>query len=555
MSASVTHSMIDEFSRVSNSFPTQSQVESLVPIGSDLIQSRPISRRSYVHLQEADKYLSSIEEAIINASNPIPIDELEEINLDGIRGLLLNKEELSHWTGLIPLNLYDINHDPNPEIINKKPSQELEYHQEIAIRYLKPPTPSPPGDIIIEQESNITSQPAPPLVIRQPPPPPEESEPIIIREAPPQPPPQIPPRKITIKGKRLPPPPRKVVIEKFEQLPPKPQQVLIERWLPYIPQKRRVIFQAAPPDPIVAPPKNLIIQWQAPLCVVKKQITYLGVVRADPVEYLEKYGSSIRSASQLPDIVNEIKTPENLLLAANVEYSGLHELEGDVDALKLVDLEHEGLAEYKNYLDHFNNRPATSNPSVAFISHSASVSGSATTDSHNLVSASAVHASESIMSAPVTASAQALPYRAITSLTSFSKLDELGFPRPNSAVYGSGTVTTVENANLSDSAVAVISSLAANSSHEVGVSDAATSPISRLVAPTHVNLSDAATSTTGMVITTNSTTDSNFKLLSSLRSSIDFSASSRAITRNNSRKGSNISGFILRSRNPSSTAH
>jgi hypothetical protein len=37
----------------------------------------------------------------------------------------------------------------------------------------------------------------------------------------------------------LPPPPRKVVIERLAVLPNKPQAVIVERWLPYTQQKRK----------------------------------------------------------------------------------------------------------------------------------------------------------------------------------------------------------------------------------------------------------------------------------------------------------------------------
>ena len=58
--------------------------------------------------------------------------------------------------------------------------------------------------------------------------------------------------------KQLPPPPRKVVIERLPPLPSKPQPLIVERWLPYRPScKRRVIFQTAPPDPVVIKPRNV----------------------------------------------------------------------------------------------------------------------------------------------------------------------------------------------------------------------------------------------------------------------------------------------------------
>ena len=82
------------------------------------------------------------------------------------------------------------------------------------MRYLRPPTPPAPGEIIITQEPNYVPAPAPPLIIRQQPARPTTPEPLVIREAPPQPPTQIGRKIITISGKRLPPAPRKVIIER-----------------------------------------------------------------------------------------------------------------------------------------------------------------------------------------------------------------------------------------------------------------------------------------------------------------------------------------------------
>lgn len=158
----------------------------------------------------------------------------------------------------MPICDYPINEDTNPEIVNKKISQQLEYVQELAVRYLRPPTPPAPGEIVITQEPNTLTPPAPPLVIRQQPPRPETPEPLIIREAPPQPPPAIGRKLITISGKKLPPPARKVVIERLAPIPSKPQSVIVERWLPYNDNiKRRVVFQRAPADPVVVQPRNV----------------------------------------------------------------------------------------------------------------------------------------------------------------------------------------------------------------------------------------------------------------------------------------------------------
>ncbi len=215
---------------------------------------------------------------------------------------------------------------------------------------MRPPTPPAPGEIVITQEQNILTPPAPPLVIRQQPARPETPEPLVIREAPPQPPQAIGRKLITISGKRLPPAPRKVVIERFAELPAKPQSVLIERWLPYSEVKRRVLFQAAPPDPIVVKPRNTIVQWEAPQVQVRKEFKYLGVVKANPAEYVNTYGISLRISNDLPDFVHEIRQPDGLVLAADYKPNSIHELEGDVQALKLINLEQEGLGEYRQYL-------------------------------------------------------------------------------------------------------------------------------------------------------------------------------------------------------------
>lgn len=297
-------------------------------------------------------YLSKVEVSILQSEMPIEIEESEEIEVNGEKGIWANKSEVINWRGELPIQEYKINTDVNPEILIKNSNQQIEYIQELAIRYLRPPTPPSPGEIIINQLPNELTAPAPPLIIRQQPARPETPEPLVIREAPPTPPAQIGRKVITISGKRIPPPPRKVVIERLAPLPPKPQAVIVERWLPYAEVKRRVIFQKpSEADPIVVKPRNVIVQWETPQVNVKKEFKYLGVIRANPVEYAQRYGDVMKKPSELPDFVLDIKTPDGLVLAAEQRTKSVHELEGDVDALNLIDLEKEGLAEYKNYIN------------------------------------------------------------------------------------------------------------------------------------------------------------------------------------------------------------
>lgn len=294
-------------------------------------------------------YQSQIERSILESTKPPDIQVDEEITINGQTGLWANKNEVLNWKSEIPLSEYKINEDHNPEVIVKKNDHLLEYTQEIAVRYLRPPTPPPPGEILIKLEKNIPTPPAPPLIIRQQPPRPVTPLPLIIREAPPKPPETIGKKLITISGKKLPPPPRKVVVERLPPLPSKPQSIIIERWLPYKQQKRRVVFlKPCEPDPIVPKPRNVIIQWEAPQVNINKKYVDLGCIRANPYEYVQRYGMDLKDSSQLPSFVTEIRPPPGVILAS--EYKPKIELEGDIDALKLIDLDREGLSEYKKYL-------------------------------------------------------------------------------------------------------------------------------------------------------------------------------------------------------------
>lgn len=159
-----------------------------------------------------DSFLSHIEIAILRADNPIDVTTTEELTVLGQRGIWMNKSEVESWRGDISISEYAIHEDSNPQVLTKKVKRSIEYVQELAIRYLRPPTPPTPGEIFITQNPNIPTRPAPPLIIRQVPARIPTPEPLIIREAPPKPPVSIGPKRITISGKRIPPPPRKVYL-------------------------------------------------------------------------------------------------------------------------------------------------------------------------------------------------------------------------------------------------------------------------------------------------------------------------------------------------------
>ena len=83
---------------------------------------------------------------------------------------------------------------------------------------------------------------------------------------------------------------------------------------------------------------------------MKKEFKDLCVIRANPSDYVARYGTSLKSSKDLPSFVLQIKPPAGIILAADYEQNSSYELEGDVEALQLVDLEQEGLTEYASFV-------------------------------------------------------------------------------------------------------------------------------------------------------------------------------------------------------------
>ena len=256
----------------------------------------------------------------------------------------------------IALDKYKLNDDPNPEIIRKKPSDKIRYTQDVTVRYLEPPEVQKPGDIVIKQLPNRQIAPAPPLIVRQAPPRPVTPAPLVIRELPPQAPSRIEDKLILVPGKVLPPPARKVVIERLPAIPSKPQQIFIEKWMPFKKQKRRVIFQKAEADCILPNPRNLIIQWDQPEVEVKRNYKKLGIERADPEEYVRRHGHDLLRHDEFFSKIKSIGAPDSLIQIESHFDQGLPDLEGDLEALKLIDLERSGLGEYRSFLSNLGIR-------------------------------------------------------------------------------------------------------------------------------------------------------------------------------------------------------
>ena len=67
------------------------------------------------------------------------------------------------------------------------------------------------------------------------------------------------------------------------------------------------------------------------------------------------FADSLISSADIPQFVKDIKNPDGLQLACDCPSNGVYELEGDIEALKFLDLDREGLSEYKSLLTFDNN--------------------------------------------------------------------------------------------------------------------------------------------------------------------------------------------------------
>lgn len=133
---------ISEFNaKVSAKTPTSS-LPSMSPMPT------PEENKTY-QVQKYPFYSSPYETEMLKAVEPLEVTETDEAEVFGQRGIWANKAEVSKWRGDIPIEQYPLNKDFKPKVLIKKSARSIEYTQEIALRYLRPPTPPMPGDIII----------------------------------------------------------------------------------------------------------------------------------------------------------------------------------------------------------------------------------------------------------------------------------------------------------------------------------------------------------------------------------------------------------------------
>ena len=291
-----------------------------------------------------DLVLSRVQEAVLNAKAPIPVNEtaLTTVRINGqeITGIWVNRDECLNWRGPIPLEQYKINTE-SATVIKKHATHSYDAVQNISVKYLKPPALQTPGDLIIKEEGTVQLPPAPPIIIRQQAAAVRAAPTLIYREKPPRPPAPIPTQTITIPGRAIDPPPRQVIVERMAAAAQAPQDIIIERWLGYPKLRRNVIHQKGSSTlHTQSAPKNVIIDWETTGHTdrVNQKYHFLGVETADPLEYERRHGHELVDTHKLPSFVSELnsKIPSGEILASNVSQTEFL-LTGDVDALKLVD--------------------------------------------------------------------------------------------------------------------------------------------------------------------------------------------------------------------------
>ena len=97
----------------------------------------------------------------------------------------------------------------------------------------------------------------------------------------------------------------------------------------------------------------------------------MGVENADPREYIAKYGSSLKRSHELPSFVVELEG--NNGYNKYVQEQGIaNELEGDLDALKYLDLDREGLGIYRNFISSRGIQINTNGATNSSVIHSTS---------------------------------------------------------------------------------------------------------------------------------------------------------------------------------------
>ncbi len=201
-------------------------------------QSTPTARQpsnlrrsaTYAGSRNVEQLLNNVETLLRNAQTPVQFPNARrQVQAGQYNGVQLNDEEEQQFQGPLSLSQYQINQDPNPEVLRKRLGP-VKYQQEVAVRHLRPPTPPAPGRLIIK-ERRAQLPPAPAIVLRQEGQRAQSPCPIVYREQPPKAPSPVPEQTVEVQGQPLAPQARKIVFERLPDQPQKPAPILIEKWL------------------------------------------------------------------------------------------------------------------------------------------------------------------------------------------------------------------------------------------------------------------------------------------------------------------------------------
>jgi hypothetical protein len=82
---------------------------------------------SLTYRGELEQHAQNSQHPTTPLPTPPSSDLIEEIiSVNGERGVYVNKAEVNSWRGSLPIEKYEINRDPNPEIVTKRPFQAVD---------------------------------------------------------------------------------------------------------------------------------------------------------------------------------------------------------------------------------------------------------------------------------------------------------------------------------------------------------------------------------------------------------------------------------------------
>jgi len=161
------------------------------------------------------------------------------------------------------------------------------------------------------------------------------------------------------KPERLPElPPRKMVIDPPQQPPITHPHHLLNPSRPGKQREHETAISIQTNSNCTRSNLSCAQDWAKKSCAsIRTSYRNLGVERADPHTYAQKYNSTLMYPNQMPEIADEVKIIHGIPLAADLSSKYYMELEGDIHALAMIDLDKEGLSEYKPYLQKIQTPP------------------------------------------------------------------------------------------------------------------------------------------------------------------------------------------------------